>query len=202
MVSVLHSDSIQPRADMHQPLGDNATLAVVAGLPLLLGFSGGLGAVRQRHVESRQKREPGYVGPQAGGVEVAFLEGDVDVEGVFARGVGEAGHAGVVVVLGAEAPVAAEDVVEPEDRGRFVADCVGGGEEGQGRFEGLDAAADGVAGELLFAEDAVEVEVVYRVSEFTWDHCERGWGSRRSHFEGDCVCLLVVWLALGGIAVW
>jgi len=114
---------------------------------------------------------------------VAFLEGDVDVEGVLARGVREAGHAGVVVVAGAKAPVAAEDVVEPEDRGCFALDFAGGGQDGEGEFEGLDAAADGVAGQLLFIEDAVEVEVVDVVSQFAWD-CHEGCGSCRGrHFD-------------------
>ena len=44
-------------------------------------------------------------------------------------------HASVVVVLGAEAPVAAQNVLAPEDRGRFVADAAGNGEDGESGFE-------------------------------------------------------------------
>jgi len=47
VVSVLHSDSILALANMNQPFGNDATLAVVAGLPLLLGLFGRLSALRQ-----------------------------------------------------------------------------------------------------------------------------------------------------------
>jgi hypothetical protein len=100
-------------------------------------------------------------------------------------------HASVVVVLGAEAPVAAQDVVAPEDWGRFVADAAGDGEDGEGGFEGLYAAADGVVVEVLVAKDAFEVEVVDVVAELAWDCRERSWDDLRSHFDGGRVCRVI-----------